>query len=163
MKSPHGDPGAFFEIAMSSVTDECILWPYANSRGYPKMWVGPTKARRLMSVHRLACEREHGPQPIGMPDAAHRCGNRGCINRRHVRWTTSRENHADKIIHGRTNRGERHGHSKLTTQEVLRIKERLAVGERKKVIAADYGVVHGCISRIERGITWSWLSVEGGV
>jgi hypothetical protein len=111
---------------------------------------------RNRSVHQLSCERQNGPAPVDK-EAAHNCGVRGCINRRHLRWKTRKENHADKIIHGTTNRGERQGHSKLTTDDVLAIRSRIAAGEVQHNVAADFGVTRETVTGIKLGRSWGWL------
>ena len=47
------------------------------------------------------CELAHGEAPPRY-EAAHSCGrgHLGCVNPRHLRWATSKENKADMIVHG---------------------------------------------------------------
>lgn len=54
----------------------------------------------MCRVHRLVCIRRHGPPPTDDLEAAHSCGNAGCVNPRHIRWATRFENAADKKLHG---------------------------------------------------------------
>lgn len=92
-KAPDGAGLAFFETAMLSDTPECIDWPYGTTEGYGRVWVDG-KAKH---THVMACEREHGPKPKHLDDAAHSCHRRICINRRHVRWATRQENVDDMM------------------------------------------------------------------
>lgn len=94
-KAPDGEPLAFFESAMRQDTEFCILWPYGKTEGYGALTINGKRRH----AHQLACEREHGPKPPDKDDAGHRCGNRGCINRAHLRWVTRAENEEDKRIH----------------------------------------------------------------
>jgi transcriptional regulator with XRE-family HTH domain len=53
-----------------------------------------------------------------------------------------------------TNRGERNPLAKLTTDDVARIRERLAVGEPGAAIGRAFGVSKTTISKIRRGRAW---------
>lgn len=89
-------------------------------------------------------------------EAAHTCGVRLCVNQRHVRWATSAENEADKLIHGRDNRGERCGANVLSVEQVLDIRRRWP-DELQRVLAAEYGVKQQTISEIVTRRNWGWL------
>ena len=108
--------------------------------------------------HRVICEAVHGPAPLDKPQAAHRCGNKLCVNPRHVRWKSQKENEEDKLTHGRDNRGERHGLAKLTTADVRKIRVALKEGRSQQSIANDLGVSQTSIWRVATGQTWGWLS-----
>lgn len=51
-----------------------------------------------------------------------------------------------------------HWLAKLTKDDIPIIRQRLANGERQRVIAADYGVHQVTISRVKLGKDWSWVS-----
>lgn len=61
-----------------------------------------------------------------------------------------------------TNRGELVGTSKLTNEEVLKIKELLLSGTQQKQIAKMFSITNHAINRISRGKNWSWLTGFGG-
>lgn len=110
----------------------------------------------MRPAHRLVCIASNGPTE-GRLDAAHSCGNRTCINPRHLSWKTRSANEADKLRHGTANRGERHGRSKLTTTDVLAIRSLVETLKRSE-IAAMYGVSLTTVSEIRSGSKWGWLS-----
>jgi Trp operon repressor len=71
-------------------------------------------------------------------------------------WGTKKENSADQIRHGTTNRGERHVASKLTHADVVKIRERYAKGDiSQRQLAEEYGVQQTVVGGIVRGEDWS--------
>lgn len=81
-------------------------------------------------------------------------------------WT---KKHPDKVKRGAENgaalhpekiwRGSQCKISKLTENQVIEIKKRLATGEKDKDISADFGVSRENISAIKRGKTWNHITV----
>ncbi|GAA1812348.1 HNH endonuclease signature motif containing protein [Nesterenkonia flava] len=68
---------------------DCLVWRgtlYGN--GYGEISVGNGKKRL---VHRWAWEQENGPIPDGM-QIDHMCHNRACVNVRHLRLATPKQN-----------------------------------------------------------------------
>jgi hypothetical protein len=101
------------------------------------------------------CILAHGAPPFEGAEAAHSCGTTGCVNPNHIRWATTKENIADKNIHGTMSRGEGHYKAKLTGQQVLLIYK----DERPtKVVATEYGVSISTIEYIWSGMSWAWLT-----
>lgn len=74
----------------------------------------------------------------------------------HLDWKTSKDNHADKLIHGTDNRGEHHNMAKLTEVDVINIREMRGVVLQGE-IARRYGVSQQTISAIISGANWAWL------
>lgn len=152
-----GEALAFIEKALASDTEECINWPFARCpKGYGRVFVDG----RFKGSSRVVCERAHGAPPTPQHEAAHNCGkgHEGCVNPRHLRWATSTENQADKLKHGTINRGERHGHAKLTRCDVREIRRCLTNGESQHSIACKFAVSRSAIRDIVIGKSWWWLS-----
>jgi len=119
----------FLDEVFGRDTDDCIIWPFSIERsGYP----GNNKGRRTI---RVVCERAHGP-PFLKADAAHSCDVKACVNPRHLRWATRRENEAEKARTG-AGRGERGKDAKLTVADVLAIR---ATTENYAVVSDRYGI-----------------------
>ena len=146
----------FYEMALASETDDCILWPFScNAAGYAVRRRGAGSHM----VSRQLCEAIHGaPKPDMV--AAHSCGkgHTGCVNPRHIRWATTLENVHDKYIHGTVIWGEKNHQSKLTDAYVVEILAALDSGEFQRSIARRYGVQQTTISDIARGRSWQHIN-----
>ncbi|MBX3579951.1 MAG: hypothetical protein KF723_22335 [Rhizobiaceae bacterium] len=134
--------------------NDCLAWPFSTRDGYAVMrWDG-----KSVSVCRLVCEKVYGPPPTPDHEAAHLCGkgHLGCVAKRHLVWKTDAENEADKLVHGTSNRGERHGMAKLLAADVLAIRELQGTATQRE-IARRFGVSQRTISLIHRRERWTWL------
>jgi hypothetical protein len=138
----------FIEAVLQQKSDECILWPFYKMKvGYGQLGnhVG------MVLAHRYACERAHGPAPEGY-QTAHSCGNRACVNPRHLRWATPKENEDDKHAHG-TWLGRISG-AKLTEDTVLLIRKDAAAGTSKEDLAAQYQTPLSTIRKVINRESW---------
>lgn len=150
-------PGAAVAFYLANVdreTDSCILWPYAPDRGYGVLQLGGQTCR----VHRLSCERHHGPPTPEKPYAAHApviCHNTLCFNGKHVRWDSPPGNSADMLLDGTARTGERNGQALLTWAQVREIRSRYAAGGiLMRELGIEYGVGATTIGLIINGKTW---------
>lgn len=110
------------------------------------------------SIARLVLETFVGPCPAGK-EACHGILGR-CINSvENLRWDTHINNCSYKISHGTSQRGENHPRHKLKQDEVVKIKERLARGEKVYMLADEFGTCRATISHIKNGRLWAWLTV----
>ena len=140
--------------------DDCLQWPFAvGDDGYGRVHIPGTGV--LTTASRLMCRMAHGEPLNPTMEAAHTCGkgHNGCVNPKHLYWASSTTNHADKVEHGTTNRGERQWMSKLTETDVHEIR-RLLGSMTQKAIADLYGVDQSTISNIKRVKDWGWLTTQ---
>lgn len=105
-------------------------------------------------IHVLVLLAFVGPCPDGL-EARHRDGNKRNNKLTNLIYGTKSANEMDKIAHGTSNRGSRHGMAKLTEQEVKLIRRLAGTSNRK--IADDYGVSETAIRKIRSRDTWGWL------
>lgn len=153
-KSPHGAPLRFvLDEALSHRSDDCLPWPFTIvGKGYGSM----RYAGKVQGSHRVICLLAHGSAPTPRHEVAHSCRRKDCSNPRHLRWATPKENNADKIAHRTDNKGEKHGISKLTendVREIRRLKENVSQAE----LARRFGVSASAIHRVIHGVLWGWL------
>ena len=145
-----GLPIAFIKAAVSSETEDCILWPYGRTSGYGNI----RRNGESVLAHRLVCLEVHGDPPDPSLEAAHFCGVRRCVNPRHLRWATSAENNADKKIHGTNLEGIKAPSARFKAAEVIDMRSRRARGESLGSIGRSFGVGATHIRRIVNGETY---------
>lgn len=152
-RAQSGQPIQWLKDHVEHDSEECLMWPfgiYPNGYGF----VVADGVKR--GAHRLMCEKAHGLPLSGNVQASHGCGNRICVNPKHLRWDTIAGNHADKLLHDTHQRGERCGAAKLTEHEVLAIR-RLIGSESQRSIAEKFGVAQRTIYDIAHRRSWYWL------
>ena len=135
--------------------DGCRIWLGAcHEFGYGVVGIG----KLTLKTHRVAWWLARGPIPNGM-HVLHHCDNPPCVNPEHLFLGTIRDNNLDAIKKGRlvfppTYRGEANNGAKLTARQVRSIRLRLSLGERRKALAAHFGVGISAINRIATGTHW---------
>lgn len=139
----------------------CWEWTGGKSGGYGTVRAGGRSAK----AHRVAWELTFGAPAEGLC-VLHRCDNPGCVRPDHLFLGTLDDNNKDRAAKGRSRgtfdssdahpaklrRGERHWRALLTAADVVEIRRRSDLGERRIDIAARYSVNPATISRIARRI-----------
>lgn len=153
----HGEAVAFVRRAAECKDQECLIWPFARlaKNGYAHChWEG-----RQGSASRVVCRLVNGEPPDETYDAAHSCGrgHMGCVNGSHLSWKTRAENIMDMVEHGTIRRGAKNPSSRLTSDEVIKIRE-LGKAEHYSKIAPLYGVAPSTIWSVLTRRSWNWLS-----
>jgi hypothetical protein len=145
----------FISGAISSSTDECIMWPYAvrKSSGYGAYDELREDKRYSVDVHRYVCRSVNGEPPSSGHQAAHRCGNKLCINPKHLHWATPLENMRDAKEHGTLRGGGRY-RQRFFDREIAEI---MSSGESLITLAKRFNSEAAYIGRIRRA-----HSVSGG-
>ena len=87
----------------------------------------------------------------------HHCDNPICCNPEHLFISKPHGNSADMVNKNRQAKGNKHGMSTLTENEVRIIKKRLKNGESGYKISKDFPVNMSTIYNIQYGKTWKHL------
>ena len=148
-----GEKQAFIQAVLKQDTDECVEWsyPYNTGTGYADIsWDG-----RGTYAHRVMCILAHGEPSSPKLVAAHSCGNRRCMNPKHLRWATYAENEADKHRHGTSMKGKPGRMIKLTEEDLIAIRNLRGVKSQRE-IAEQYGVHQVTVSEIQTGKYGAW-------
>ena len=144
----------FWDSVHKTSSDECWLWTASCfSNGYGQIY-NPGATRK---AHRVSWELHHGPIPDGM-DVLHSCDNPPCVNPSHLFLGTHQDNMADRDRKGRGAAGSKHPLTKLTTAQVLEIRELCASQTvQQKELALRFGVSRSQICQIAHEKTWKCL------
>lgn len=151
---------AFWSHVAHTNTNECWAWTGNISHGYGRIQYDG----KMYRAHQLSYILHHGEYMAGMC-VCHRCDNPPCVNPGHLFLGTVKDNVQDALKKGRLKvpkaraRGENHGHARLTTTDVLYIRE-MALTVELRDLAQHLGVSKGAIQHIVYGDTW--VHVHGG-
>lgn len=138
------------------VTRGRVLSPRPGYAGYVRVTMnGPS--RRAARVHRLVLEAFRGPCPPGGV-CRHLNGDPADNRLVNLVWGTQVENMADCLRHGRSNRGSRHGNSKLDAAQARRVKFGSDPADR---LARELGIRPETVRHIRNGTRWGWLTEDG--
>lgn len=131
----------------------CWLWTgYSIDGRYGDFWLNGENVK----AHRVAYSMFVGEIPAGMY-VLHRCDQPFCVNPKHLRLGSLRDNTQDMMSKGRNRppRGERNGQAKLRASDVVDIRRRLSDGEKPREIARHFGVGEVAISLIKNRKRWA--------
>ena len=130
--------------------------------GYHRVQLYDSKNRQRLTfaVHRLVMQVFVGACPDGY-EVNHIDGDKTNNHVSNLEYVTHQENiqHSFKKLKRmqRVPRGESAGRAKLTTEQVLTIRERAANGERRRALGEEFGVTPECITFIVRRVTWKHI------
>jgi DNA-binding transcriptional regulator YhcF (GntR family) len=136
-------------------SSEIACWPHSgrvNESGYVRIkFMGA-----MQYVHRIAISL-HLDRPLETGEVVlHKCNNRRCCNPYHLSVGTIVENNRQIIADGRV--GKRTGKRRLTKDEVLKIKQGLAMGQGTWQLAKAFDMSKQGIRDIKNKKTWKGLS-----
>lgn len=127
----------------------CVLWRgHCDGNGYGVI----SHHSRNRRVNRILFEIELGRSLLRTEWVCHHCDNPPCCTRGHLYLGNKATNAADVVTRGRAGRD---GNAKLAPDDVREIRRLLATGQKRSVIATQYGVHYATIWEIDRGISWT--------
>lgn len=124
-------------------------------KGYLRVALSKNKKKFHTSVHRLIA-KAFIPNPENKPQVNHINGIKSDNRIENLEWCTNGENmtHAFKNNLVNLNYGEKHHNSKLSNDDVLRVRKLHSLGFTCKSLAEDYNVSQTAMSKILRNITY---------
>ncbi len=132
-------------------TDTCWLWIGAYRGAYGT--ISKQGGKRSTFSHRASWTINVGPIPNRL-NVLHRCDNPSCVRPDHLFLGTSADNTADMIAKDRQCRGERSHTAKLTSQQVIEIRNS---GLTQRQIVERYGIVQSVASAILLRKSWKHI------
>ena len=146
------DPARFWAKVDRRGAGQCWPWIGATSFGYGVLrWGG----RNRRATH-VALEVIDGSDvPSGM-EVCHSCDNPGCVNPAHLWLGTRADNLADMVAKGRSaasfGSNALRGPRRLTDGQVGEIRALRSAGEKRRLVAARFGIHISHVDRIVRGL-----------
>lgn len=140
-----------------------ILSPKLTQFGYHTVALCRDGKMRHHFVHRLVCAAFIGPRPAGH-EVAHGNAVRTDNRLTNLRWATKKENGEDKVAHGNSPAGERHGSHKLTeagAREIIATKGIKRSGARTRALARKYGISVATVHSVRSDPT-RWAHLKKG-
>jgi len=138
---------------IKSVRNNRIMNPWVDRTGRLGIGFSENSKKKKFRIHRLVLETFVGNCPKNM-ECCHWDGNPTNNRLENLRWDTSKSNKFDRIRHGTSNQGSKHGMSKLNEENVNRIRKLYGEGMLQKNIAILFGVKNMAISSIINRKTW---------
>lgn len=115
-----------------------------------KNWI----SSKWFAVHTLVLTAFRGPCPLGLICRHFPDGDRTNNQLSNLQWGTWQENAADKVVHGTATIGENNGNSKLTREQVEKIKT-LKGKFSHRALAKMFNVGKSTIGDILQGKKWT--------
>lgn len=138
------------------------LKPKPHNAGYLVACLYGSDKPSYRLIHTLVLEAFVGPRPDGVV-AHHIDGDKHNNRLDNLTWFGNGENiaHAYRVLNTASRnrpKGELHGESKLTAEQVLEMRRMYATGEYSQTtLATKFGIVQPHVSRIIRGESWAHL------
>ena len=135
-------------LAEARQEEDCLLIEkgYTTGIGYKRRRAD----NRDWYVHQIADQMARGPAPQGTV-LMHSCDHPNCINQEHIKRGTHTLNAIDKFRKRRHAHGEGHAHSRLTIEQVRKIREEPGT---YAALSRKYGISRGGIHNIKSGRSW---------
>lgn len=128
----------------------CWLWlGCKDKKGYGII----QRNRKAERAPRIAWELYIGTIPDKL-FVCHKCDNPSCVNPDHLFVGTLQDNTADMVAKQRQIQGETVGSSKLTTIQVIEIRQRYRDGVSQRALSKEYGITKSGIQHVVRRQTW---------
>ena len=130
-------------------SDDCLVWPLFRDPFVGRGRLGHNGKR--LWAHRLMCELVNGSAPDDRPQVAHSCGNGhlGCVNPKHLSWSSQSENHKDRRRHGTAKTNPYGSRTPLTPEQVEQIRD-LKGKQPQLLTARQFGISHASVRRWQK-------------
>ena len=114
-----------------------------------------------MTAHRAVALAFKGDPPFENAVARHLDGDCNNNHFSNIEWGSQLENIQDAMRHGTVQKGESRYNAKLCESDVIRIRERIAAGEKFIEVGQDFGLSECACFQIASGKKWT--SVGGPI
>ncbi len=141
-------------------TETCWLWTGAVDKdGYGRFafssgdeFFDESGVKGQVGAHQFSLAMKLGRWPT--QQALHRCDVPGCVRAAHLYEGSYDDNARDRVERGQAPRGEGHGRSKITEQDVRDVRSGARTARQ---VAEERGVTTGAVYHAKNGRNWKWL------
>lgn len=127
-----------------------------DNNGYPCVNISNEHGRKTERVHRLVLLAFVGPCPLGF-DGCHNNGIPSDCRVDNLRWDSHKENSRDMVSHGRSPKGEKHHHAKLTEKTAMEVYRLSKTGVKHEKIAKEFGISRRAVGFIANKQRWAHI------
>lgn len=133
--------------------DTCWWWIGSrNPDGYGSFWF----EEKIVRAHQVSYRMFVGEITPGLK-VLHSCDEPSCVNPRHLRLGTQKENVQDAIKRGRWPMGLNKHNAKLSPEDAAQIKKLRRQGMKYDDLCEKFGVTHGAIQGVLRGASYAYV------
>lgn len=144
-------------VAFTANPNCCWEWTGCkNKKGYGYIGISTNNVTTNFKSHRLAYYLHNKVDPQDNL-VMHKCDNPSCCNPNHLQLGTAKDNAEDRDTKGRGNDGDRNPMSKLTTDDVVRMRELFKEGKLRSEIAKEYNTSWANAHNICTGKAWKHI------
>jgi hypothetical protein len=138
--------------------EDCWNWTGAKHnrrQGYGRISISNV----LVRSHSLSYLIAHGSLPCGSV-VRHTCDNASCVNPAHLLLGTVQDNNMDRIVRGRSlgPKGEANAKARITSDQVIEIRQRYAKGELQSALAVEFGIAEPTVWCIVKRRSWKHVT-----
>ena len=155
-----GNEGRFWsKVQKLPEPNDCWVWTgFLNEKMYGRFSIRKNRKSTLIFSHIYSWELYSGrPVPKDCSIVVcHKCDHPWCVNPQHLFLGTQQDNIDDKCAKGRQAKGETHGLSKLTEEQVKEIRS-LYPKINGKQLAKMYGIADVNIYKLLKRETWGHI------
>lgn len=146
-------------LSYTQPQDDCLIWQRdTTEKGYARYRQRKNGRSKQIRVHRRVFELANG---ITLQDeiVLHICDRPSCINPEHLKKGTIADNQHDMALKGRSCRGEKQNHSKLTEALVEEIRQLSVEGLTTREIMdnLELEVAWSTVRNVVTGKSWSHI------
>lgn len=146
----------FYSKVAAPDENGCMDWLACTTGAGYGMFKGPNDMGDI-AAHRFSYMLNKGPIPHGI-NCLHKCDRYICVAPDHLFLGTQADNMRDMKEKNRQAMGEKNGQAKLSNNDVIEIRAKLAEGLQAKSLSIEYGVGIKAISKIKLRQRWTHVT-----